>query len=263
MQKLIIMGMTVALAFTTLADETQQKPKLTPEQRRAKIMAHKMRLTGGSIEKPGTGSGKVAYINLQKKIPPSAFAFAKKQLGELLNIRLEFIEGKNPVTVADAGTAFKEYGVKGAIYIVDDSTLPTVLVAPEANWAMINAAALSADKPSEDVLSKRASREAWRTFAMLFGAADSSMKGCVLKPVSSLSDLDLIGECVCPEPMSKIVEHLKSIGVDPVYVTTYLHACQQGWAPAPTNEYQKAIWDKVHSLPTKPIKIEYDKAKGR
>ena len=38
----------------------------------------------------------------------------------------------------------------------------------------------------------------------------------------------------------------------------YRKACMDGWAPAPTNEYQKAIWDQVHAIPTKPIKIEFD-----
>ena len=34
--------------------------------------------------------------------------------------------------------------------------------------------------------------------------------------------------------------------VDVRYVT-YRQACIEGWAPAPTNDVQKAIWEKVHS----------------
>ena len=49
----------------------------------------------------------------------------------------------------------------------------------------------------------------------------------------------------------------------PQEVTTYKKACQEGWAPNPTNEWQQAIWDETRQLPTKPIKIEFDKAKGR
>jgi len=29
--------------------------------------------------------------------------------------------------------------------------------------------------------------------------------------------------------------------------------------PAPTNDVQKAIWEKVHAIPDKPITIEYGK----
>jgi len=38
---------------------------------------------------------------------------------------------------------------------------------------------------------------------------------------------------------------------------------EEGWAPAPTNEYQKIVWDKVHAIPQKPMKIEFDPKKGR
>jgi len=27
----------------------------------------------------------------------------------------------------------------------------------------------------------------------------------------------------------------------------YLKACQEGWAPVPTNDYQKAVWERVRS----------------
>ena len=41
----------------------------------------------------------------------------------------------------------------------------------------------------------------------------------------------------------------------------YLVAVQEGWAPQPTNDVQKAIWDKVHALPTEPIKIKPEEKK--
>ena len=44
---------------------------------------------------------------------------------------------------------------------------------------------------------------------------------------------------------------------------TYKEACEEGWAPAPTNEIQKAIWDKVRATPKNPMKIEFDPKKGR
>ena len=56
---------------------------------------------------------------------------------------------------------------------------------------------------------------------------------------------------------------LPTYGLMPWKQTTYKKACQEGWAPAPTNEYQKAIWDKIHSVPANPMKIEFDPKKGR
>jgi hypothetical protein len=49
---------------------------------------------------------------------------------------------------------------------------------------------------------------------------------------------------------------MKPLGVLPAQRATYLKACEEGWAPAPTNDVQKAIWDKVHAMPTEPIKIK-------
>ena len=40
-------------------------------------------------------------------------------------------------------------------------------------------------------------------------------------------------------------------------------ACREGWASAPTNDVQKAIWDKVRAIPDKPLTIEYDPKKDK
>ena len=50
--------------------------------------------------------------------------------------------------------------------------------------------------------------------------------------------------------------YLLSLGVKPYRLTTYRKACEEGWANPPTNDVQKAIWDKVHAMPTEPIKIK-------
>ncbi len=52
------------------------------------------------------------------------------------------------------------------------------------------------------------------------------------------------------------LKYLADMGGKPQSRTTYRKACEEGWAPAPTNDVQKAIWDKVHEMPTEPIKIK-------
>ena len=46
---------------------------------------------------------------------------------------------------------------------------------------------------------------------------------------------------------------------------TYLRACHLGWAPPPTNDVQRAIWEKIKAEkergPTKPITIPPPNAK--
>jgi hypothetical protein len=62
---------------------------------------------------------------------------------------------------------------------------------------------------------------------------------------------------------SSINENLQALGMASERKVPYVKACKEGWAPAPTNEFQKAIWDKVHSTPKNPMKIEFDPKKGK
>ena len=57
------------------------------------------------------------------------------------------------------------------------------------------------------------------------------------------------------------MENLKSLGVTPMEVTTCRQVCRLGWAPAPANEYQKAVWEELHAIPTEPIKIKPEEKK--
>ena len=52
--------------------------------------------------------------------------------------------------------------------------------------------------------------------------------------------------------------YMAGFGVAPAKLVPYQIACREGWAPPPTNDVQKAVWEKVHSIPDKPLTIEYD-----
>ena len=85
-----------------------------------------------------------------------------------------------------------------------------------------------------------------------------------MQTVLKSTDLDkLLTDGFTFDMASSINENLQAMGIFPMRKITYVKACQEGWAPAPTNEYQKAIWDRVHSAPKNPMKIEFDPKKGR
>lgn len=84
----------------------------------------------------------------------------------------------------------------------------------------------------------------------------------MLVPFTSLKELDRIPVLQpCPEPFNKMIDSAKAYGINTIAIATYRTACQQGWAPAPTNDVQKAIWDEVHTLPSEPIKIKPESKK--
>ena len=43
----------------------------------------------------------------------------------------------------------------------------------------------------------------------------------------------------------------------------YRQACKEGRAPVPTNDVQRAIWNKVHQIPDSPLVIEFDPKRDR
>lgn len=92
---------------------------------------------------------------------------------------------------------------------------------------------------------------------------NSNFPNSIMRLIRSEKDLDKLGDVVPADVHARTIENLKTIGITPTQITTYLQACKLGWAPAPTNEFQKAIWEKVHAAPKNPMKIEFDPKKGR
>ena len=148
------------------------------------------------------------------------------------------------------------------IFAVEDANLPTLLIAPESRWALVNLVPLKSEK--RQFFAMRTKKELVRAFAALCGGSSSHYKGGVVDGIASVADLDKpLDYRLQVDVIDRFRPYLKSLGVTPAIVTTYLSACSHGVAPAPTNEYQKAIWEKVHTIPEKPLKIEFDRAEQK
>ncbi len=148
--------------------------------------------------------------------------------------------------------------------VVEDDKLPRIVSAYEDGWSILNVKGLDADMPPKDVYENRLRKEINRAFAQSAGAGISLNRPCVMEPARSLTEIDALKfPVVSPEAMAKIQEVGQKRNVEMLVVTTYKSACQAGWAPAPTNDVQKKIWDDVHALPTNPMTIKYDPAKGK
>lgn len=69
--------------------------------------------------------------------------------------------------------------------------------------------------------------------------------------------LDLTVDTIPMDMVGYYQAFLKPLGVIPREYTTYKRAGREGWAPAPTNDIQKAIWEKMNQVPDKPMTIEF------
>lgn len=267
MKRLIICIVALASCATVFAADTAASTKAARPKGKGsgiplavrKQMAQERFLKhyGGYVVKPGN-HGKIVYFNGQDRVPASVIEKQTSVMNQLMSVPVEIVPGDKRFSVKDAIGKRKAAEANAAIFFVDEPEISeTMLVAPESGWAMVNLAALTSDGPDAAKLEKRVIRETWRTFAHLLGAADSVEPKCILHAVTSNADLDrMTSDCFCPEPLDKIVSHLKAIGIDSSARRTYRQACQEGWAPAPTNDYQKAIWNDVYKMPDKPITIE-------
>lgn len=138
---------------------------------------------------------------------------------------------------------------------LDDNT--TVLVAPEQHRVRLATGWLLADKPDAKRKTARLGTELVRAVAMSFGCGISSFLPDVMVGVPDAAALDRLDKApIGPATSNAIEGEAGRLGVKKVVFASYRKACQEGWAPAPTNDVQRTIWDEVHEIPSEPIKIE-------
>ena len=151
------------------------------------------------------------------------------------------------------------------ILIIDVEKKPTLSAYPEDAVGIVNAARLKGG--DEAKFKERLTKELWRVMALSLGgfaatAPNGHIVKSILSPAYSTSDLDAIAaRGLSPHQCNAIYESVSSIGLQAAKPVSYKMACKQGWAPAPTNSIQKAIWDEIHALPTNPIKIRPETTK--
>lgn len=255
MKRILVLAALTLPAFATLANVNVP---FTPKDNK------KIQALGGSILVPNSLKGRILFVNMQTNIPPSELTNTVKNLIGMtrLDIRFETLLGS--VTPEQANVKAKELGANAVVFIIDKSKDDTTLIcAPENGWSIINATAVSKGAKNQIFASARLRKEMIRAFFGATGAMSSQYPGSIMGYVGSPDDLDKLVEEVPVDVRMRCVNYLGKMGVSPIQYATYLRAAQEGWAPTPTNEVQKAIWDKVHAVPATPMKIEFDPKKGR
>lgn len=216
----------------------QRRPRATPAAR-----SNMLARSGGMLQIPATGPA-IRFINAQQEVNDATIAATTAQIGQMFRLPLvnEAASGAEPAKLARQALAQPD--TAAAIVICATPGEPLLLLAPEARWAVVNVSALS--DADATLTGQRLGKELWRAFGYLLGAAHSATPHCLLKPVQQAADLDKLQlHSLSPEPYGKIIDYAKSLGITPGSMTTYRRAVMEGWAPAPTNEVQKAVWQAV------------------
>ena len=219
---------------------------------------------GGMVLNPKSFQGKAAIINVQKRVRHREIEAVAKVLAEAsgCNVVAEIANGG----AADAAALKKKSEAGVVVIIVSDEITPAMLLAPEDNWGVVNVQRLVSDLASERAKEKflagRTRKETIRAFSILCGGGSSQFKGNVMN-ADTLRETDYMKETIPVDLIAYWQRHLATLGITRKKMASYADACQQGWAPQPTNDVQRTIWNQVHAIPDKPITIEFDSKRDK
>ena len=217
---------------------------------------------GGMLAIWPKNHGVFLFVNAQDVVPADQFAGPVKTLSDEFCIDIRLVAGNAP-DIRGVAPELGRLGAKGAIWIVYDPALPLTLGACEDGWGMLNVASIAADR---EKLGERIGKLMLRLFADIHGIGNSQMMPqCVMmNPAAGLAGIDaLVCREYSPEAITKVSAFLEIAGYKQCQRGSYYDACEEGWAPPPTNAVQKAIWEKVHQLPTKPLTIQRESVRRK
>ena len=214
---------------------------------------------GGIVVQQGSKQGCIGFVNTQSKIPDSEITTVVSNLKKLLTQDMRIHSGK--VKGLPGRKDVESAGLTIAVFVVDDPALPTLLAAPEDRWSLVNVTKLGTNLPkgpvAKTILANRFRAELMRAFSLVAGGATSQYPNNIhmATDVTQFDSMD--PDALTIDVILRCQNHLlNNLKIRPERAVSYRKAVQEGWAPAPTNDVQKTIWDKVHAMPTAPIKIK-------
>jgi len=250
----LVAGVVASLAEAATVPMTAEQKAALRKERREKRLAE----SGGLVERDVPGKSAL-IVNAQSAVPMECIIESTASIRGLSLVKVE-------VATGDPSKAHRPTPQHPVVVSVvnDVSSDVTLLVAPEQNWAELNVRLLLQDNPTDDVVASRLHKELWRAILMAMGAANSMSQPCLLKQINTLRELDRTKTMLpSPQPISNMIDVADKLGIVRVHKATYRKACKEGWAPEPTNDVQRAIWEETRKLPEKPIQIKFDPKKGR
>lgn len=256
MKNLIFTLLAAAAVCGSAFAEDAAKPQMS---RADKMRLSQMKRFGGFLVHPTSSKGRIVIANAQTKYGDDQIARVIKSFTELTRVRVETVKSEKPA-LANVSEAAAKLDAQAVVFVTDDPAYPALLHAPEDGWAIVNVAKLAEGAADENVAKRRFRCELGRGLSYLSGAANSTFPGSLMTGVTAAKGLDHVSDEMPPvEVAARFPDYLKGFGITPVLKVSYRQACQEGWAPQPTNDFQKAIWNEVYAVPNKPIKIEKKK----
>ena len=232
------------------ASEKPPKRELTKEEQQERML-NRLRKSGGILRIPGKGC--VAIVSCADAVQLGTLVESTKSIQENLRITMRGVPMKEKFTIADAPKVMKQLKSQVALFIGDNPELPMSLYVPEETWGFLNVAPLKADGAPAAKVEGRVKKMYARMMTLTLGSAYSESPASPMQTVTDVASLDKMPvDGIFFMDYNNILQHLPKLGVTAGTITTYRRACYEGWAPAPTNEFQKVIYEGVKNGTIKP-----------
>ena len=247
--KRVLFALMVASSLALAQDGAESPRKMTAEERRAEREEH-LREIGGYLDFiPESPS--VLVVDARKTpdtTVPGRVRSVMNGMFKLAATNIVVALGEKECPGTRGGELRKEGRHLLAIVISNcGKDKPALVVFPEERVAVVNEDAAVKFAHGEEA-NIRLVKECWRGIGFITGAGYSQNDAGVMQPVGSPLELDAVEwQVIHPMSFQQMSKFFKKYGAKRGRRTTYLRACEEGWAPAPTNDYQRAIWDEVKS----------------
>ena len=252
-RRIIAACCAAALCGGALALGTTEK---TPEQRRAE-----MEKFGGYVIRPGNGKS-VLLADMRGVEDDGLLQGFAKGGGALLHLTFDLKAAGAPKgDVGVAARSLKDAMHPAAIAVVDVPGSPALGVYPEEAVAFVNVAPLKTDDATR--YRARVQKELWRAVGFALGAYVLPRQGCVMENVCSVDDLDKVpARQLSPMRFMNVYRTVEKLGIPDGREVPYVKALREGWAPAPTNDAQRAAVQKWEEVKAKRAEKEAAKHKA-
>ena len=250
MKKMLTFAFVLTTGFA-LAEDAVTVPRPEGRPSREEMFEKMMKATGGFIETEGTGA-KVILLDTRKDADNAAVR-AEEILRKtfripVTNIVSELAEGA--CAVKEASDTLKAEKALMVIALVNCDKTSSLAVFPEDRVAVINAAKFGLGASASEK-EGRLVKEIWRAIGFIGGVGYATNEASVMQPVSSPVELDNYKfKVLQPMEVQRLRAMMEKYGAKLGRHTTYRQAVKEGWAAAPTNHYQQAIWDAAKAAAT-------------
>lgn len=250
---LLIMMCSLSNVFAEVAGSMKKdepKRELTKAEQQERML-NRMRKSGGIISIPG--KGKVAIVSCANAVDLTVLVGKTKLIQENLRVAIQGVPLKERFVPSNATAVMKQMNAQTALFIGLNPELPMSFYVPEENWGFLNMAPLKADGADMSKVAIRTKKMFARMMTLVLGAAYSENFASPMQNVTDVASLDKMPvDDIFFMDYNNILQHLPKVGITSASITTYRRACYEGWAPAPTNEFQKVIYEGVKDGSIKP-----------